>query len=135
MDYLVIFIGWYTTYIGIEILSIMIGMTQDVAFMAAWASVLNVFNIFWIFGTGMANVVRTDVSSKVGEFQIAMAKKFAIMGLILGYILSISIGVLVIVFHRPMSRIFSKVTDVLDDLYTLMWLMGMCIMFTGGLTT
>lgn len=81
--------GWYISYIGIEILSIMIGITQDIYLMAAWTSVLNIFNIVWVFGSGVANVIRTDVANKVGEFQIAMAKKYAIMGLILSYICSL----------------------------------------------
>ena len=134
-QYLQIFLGCYVSFSGIELLTVMIGSLQDVNFIAAWACVFNVYNICLVFGSGMANVARTDVATKVGDYQLGMAKKYAAMGLVLAHAVSFVMGLLLMIFHIPISSIFSEVPEVLEYLKPLMFYIGFTVWFVVGITT
>lgn len=69
-QYWSIFLGWYYGYLGIEIPFILVGSTGDINFTAAWVVIFNICNIFWVAGSGIAMVPRTDVGIALGENNI-----------------------------------------------------------------
>jgi Na+-driven multidrug efflux pump len=133
--YFMIFLGWYAGFFGIELLTIMIGSLQDVNFIAAWACAFNIYSICHVFGSGMANVARTDVGIKVGDYQLGMAKKYAVMGIVLAHAVSFVMGIFLMIFHKPISGIFSDVTEVKEYLKPLMFYNGFAVWFVVGITT
>jgi Na+-driven multidrug efflux pump len=134
-QYFLMGLGWYAGYFGIELLTIMIGSLQDVNFIAAWACAFNIYNICLVMGSGMANVARTDVGIKVGDYQLGMAKKYALMGLVLAHALSFVMGLLVMTFHIQLSSVFSELPEVLEYLEPLMFYNGFAVWFVVGITT
>jgi Na+-driven multidrug efflux pump len=133
--YFMIFFGWYPCFFGIELLTVMIGSLQDVNFIAAWACTFNIYSICHVFGNGMANVAMTDVGIKVGDYQLCMAKKDAVMGLVLAHAVSFVMGLFFMIFHKPISGIFSEVPEVKEYLKPLMFNDGVAVWFVVGITT
>jgi Na+-driven multidrug efflux pump len=134
-QYLQIFLGCYVSFSGIELLTVMIGSLQDVNFIAAWTCAFNIYNICLVFGSGMANVARTDVGIKVGDYQLGMAKKYAAMGIVLAHAVSFVMGLLVMTFHVQLSSVFCEVPEVLEYLKPLMFYIGFAVWFGVGITT
>jgi Na+-driven multidrug efflux pump len=106
-----------------------------VNFIAAWACTFNIYSICHLFGNRMANVARTDVGIKVGDYQLGMAKKYTVMGLFLTHAVSFVIGLFLMIFHKPISGIFSEVPKVKQYLKPLMFYNGVAVWFVVGIHT
>ena len=80
--------GWYADYLGFEINTVLIGLLHDNNIMAAWVSIMNISQLGYVVGSGLANCMRTITSIKIGEMKNQEAKKYGKMC----YVLSISAG-------------------------------------------
>ena len=54
-----ILLGWYADYLGFECNTILLGLLQDNAIMAAWVGFMNLAGIMYVIGSGMAMCMRT----------------------------------------------------------------------------
>jgi len=134
-DFGKILAGWYASYFGLEINTVLCGLTKDTVTMACWVSFMNVFAIIWTIGAGLAITTRTNCGINVGANKPLTAKKYAKMGFVLGFIYSI-VGALIIIFcRRGLAAMFTEVPAVLDELsFTLMLLGFLCILLGTGAT-
>lgn len=51
-DFGKILMGWYASYFGLEINTILVGLMKDTVAMACWVSYMNTFAIMWTIGSG-----------------------------------------------------------------------------------
>lgn len=84
-DFAKILAGWYASYFGLEVNTILIGLLKDDVAMACWVSYMNVFAIVWTVGAGLAISTRTDCGMALGDKNWLMARKYAFMGYILAF--------------------------------------------------
>ena len=106
--------GWYSSFIAIEFLLILIGNTHDVNFLAAWVITFQIIIIAFTSCAGIAQVTRTDMVLPMQQNQPGEAKKFAYLGIMMKGIVVFCWGILVVIFHRPLCGLFSTVPEVLD---------------------
>lgn len=135
MQYLVdfgkILLGWYASYFGLEINTILCGLTKDTVIMACWVSYMNLFAIVWTIGAGLAITTRTNCGMKIGDNKPLMARKFAFQGFILAFAYSIVGGTFIILMRNKIAGMFTEVPEVLDVLGYQVMLMG-CLAFAVG---
>lgn len=88
IDFGKILAGWYASYFGLEVNTILIGLLKDDVAMACWVSYMNVFAIVWTIGAGLAISTRTDCGIALGDNNYLMARKYGFMGYILAFFYS-----------------------------------------------
>lgn len=88
IDFSKILAGWYASYFGLEVNTILIGILKDDIAMACWVSYMNVFAIVWTVGAGLAISTRTDCGIALGDKNYLMARKYGFMGYILAFFYS-----------------------------------------------
>jgi len=104
---------------------------HDVNLMAAWAAVFNLQTIIWVIGGGISNTIRSDVGLNIGQRKAYIARKYAIMGLILSFFYSFVFGTLMAIFSTYLSDVFSCVPEVLAYLNPMMFIGGFQAWFSG----
>lgn len=130
-DFGKILMGWYASYFGLEINTVLCGLTKDTVTMACWVSYMNVFAIIWTIGAGLAITARTTCGYNVGANKPLTAKKYAKMAFILGYVYSIVGAITIILCRNQMAEMFTEVPEVLKYLNYQMLLIGCLAFFVG----
>jgi Na+-driven multidrug efflux pump len=131
-DFGKILMGWYASYFGLEVNTILCGITKNTVTMACWGSYMNVFAIAWTIGSGLAITTRTNSGMNVGAQKFNTAKKYGAMGLVLAMCYSAVAGTLVMVFCAQIAHMFSEVPQVLKVLPHVIFCMGMLIILIGS---
>merc|ERR1711874_746096 len=88
-DFAKILLGWYASYLGLEVNTILCGLMGDDVIMACWVSYMNLFAIVWTIGAGLAISTRTACGICLGENNFVLARKYAFMGFILAFVYSV----------------------------------------------
>lgn len=130
-DFGKILAGWYASYFGLEVNTILCGIMADTAIMACWVSYMNIFAIVWTIGAGLAITTRTACGMALGENNGLLAKKYAFMGLSCCTVYAIIAGTLIMCFSGPLSGIFTEVPEILPELKWQMVLLGISALFAG----
>jgi len=130
-DFGKILAGWYASYFGLEINTILCGVLADTITMACWVSYLNVFAIVWTIGAGLAISTRTACGIAIGENNYLLARKYGLMGLALAFIYAVVLGTLIMIFNKQIAEMFTEVPEVLEPLKWQIMLMGICTFFAG----
>lgn len=102
-----IFYGWYSSYVSIEIVLILIGNTHDIDFLAAWCITFPIVVFVYVCGVGVSQITRTDVIMAVQQHQPMKAQKYAYLGIIMKSILLVIIGLILIIFSKQISQNFT----------------------------
>lgn len=131
-DFGKILAGWYASYFGLEVNTILCGMLADTVIMACWVSYMNVFAIVWTIGAGLAISTRTACGFALGQNNGLLAKKYALFGLLLSSVYSVIMGTLLICLNGPIAEMFTEVPEVITPLKWQIVLMGICTMFAGS---
>merc|ERR1711935_208973 len=131
-DFGKILAGWYASYFGLEVNTILCGLMADTVIMACWVSYMNVFAIVWTIGAGLAISTRTQCGIALGENNGLMAKKYGFMGFILATGYSIVGGILIICLSGQIAEMFTEVPEVIAPLKWQITLMGICTIFAGS---
>merc|ERR1711874_693167 len=82
-DFGKILAGWYASYFGLEINTILVGLMKDTVAMACWVSYMNTFAIMWTIGSGLAITTRTQCGLSIGANKPMATRKMAFQGFIL----------------------------------------------------
>merc|ERR1711879_620499 len=130
-DFGKILMGWYASYFGLEVNTILCGLTKDTVIMACWGSYMNVFAIVWTIGAGLAITTRTACGCAIGENKPLKAKKYGTIGFILALCYSCVGGTLIMVLRNFIAKMFSEVPAVLEQLDLQILLMGVLALFVG----
>jgi len=131
-DFAKILAGWYASYFGLEINTILCGLMADTVIMACWVSYMNVFAIVWTIGAGLAISTRTKCGLALGAQNPMLARKYCFMGYILSSVYSLIMGIIVIGLHTQIADMFTEVPAVLPELEWQIVLMGICTLFAGS---
>merc|ERR1712110_437642 len=131
-DFGKILLGWYASYFGLEINTILCGMTQDTVIMACWVSYMNCFAILWTIGAGLAITARTRCGMLVGENKPLEAKKYAYYGYTLSICYSIVAAIFIMTMHSHIAYMFTEVQAVLPSLSYQITLVGLLAFFVGS---
>ena len=127
-DFFSIVLGWYSGYIGIEIMTYFIALQKDNNLMAAWVSIQTINTLVISSAVGLVLVSRTHIAIKLGEALNSQAKNQAYMGMILVAIFGIGIGVLLLIFRRFVMLAFTEVEEVkIHQLPMLFWQGFLCM--------
>jgi len=131
-DFGKILAGWYASYFGLEVNTILCGVIANTVTMACWVSYMNVFAIVWTIGAGLAISTRTSCGMALGEKNYMLARKYALMGYVLAFFYSVVGGILIIGLNAQMAAMFTEVAEVLPPLKWQIVLMGICTFFAGS---
>jgi MATE family multidrug resistance protein len=131
-DFGKILLGWYASYFGLEINTILCGMTQDTVIMACWVSYMNCFAILWTIGAGLAITARTRCGMLVGENKPLLARKYAYYGYTLALCYSVFAGIFIILMHSHIANMFTEVQAVLPSMSYQIILVGALGFFVGS---
>jgi len=130
-DFGKILAGWYASYFGLEVNTILCGLMADTVIMACWVSYMNVFAIVWTIGAGLAISTRTACGMFIGENNMKLARKYAFMGYTLATCYAIVGGSLIIGLNKQLAEMFTEVPEVMVELKWQIVLMGICTFFAG----
>lgn len=130
-DFGKILAGWYASYFGLEVNTILCGLMADTVIMACWVSYMNVFAIVWTIGAGLAISTRTACGIFIGENNMLLARKYAFMGYTLSSVYAVIGGALIIGLNKQMAEMFTEVPEVMPELRWQLVLMGICTIFAG----
>merc|ERR1712226_951581 len=130
-DFGKILAGWYASYFGLEVNTILCGMLADTVIMACWVSYMNVFAIVWTIGAGLAISTRTSCGMALGEKNYMLARKYALIGYVLASFYSLVGGILIICLNKQIAEMFTEVEAVLVPLRYQIILMGICTFLAG----
>jgi Na+-driven multidrug efflux pump len=108
-----VWIGWYPNYIGMEAMTVMVGLKNDLDFTAAYVAVFNLMLLGWICSAGIAYIVRTDVGIAIGQGDLRLVRKFAIMGMVLTFLFGVVLSASIILYYKQVARVYSLVPEVL----------------------
>ena len=134
-DYGKILLGWYASYFGLEINTILVGLMQDTVAMACWVSYMNIFTITWTMGSGLAITTRTQCGLSIGANKPMQAKKYAYQGFIYAFIYSVFSGSLLLCIRHYLANMFTEVPAVLPSLEYQVMLAGvLCFVSVTGPT-
>lgn len=100
--------GWYSSYIALELVIVIVGNTHDIEFLASWVITFQVTIFAFVCSAGISQITRTDIILPIQQNQPNKAKKYAYLGLILKSILVVLMGSFVMIFGRQISEIFSS---------------------------
>merc|ERR1712226_169877 len=131
-DFGKILAGWYASYFGLEVNTILCGMLADAVVMACWVSYMNVFAIVWTIGAGLAISTRTACGLSLGEKNYMLARKYALMGYLLAFFYSCVGGTLIICLNKQIAEAFTEVPEVITPLRFQIVLMGICTFLAGS---
>ena len=109
--------GSYASFLAIECTTIVVGSTHNIELLASWTINFNVMITPYIYCMGTAQITRTDVVISIQKNKPIEAKKYAYLGQIIVFIISSIMGLVVFVFSKEISRIFTSVPGVLEYLY------------------
>ena len=87
-DFLKITFGWYSMMLGYQGVTFIIGITKDVDLLASWTSLFMIQGSVWVMGAGISATVRNDVTHRIGQERPMVARKYAIIGIILSAVYS-----------------------------------------------
>jgi len=131
-DFGKILAGWYASYFGLEVNTILCGMMADTVIMACWVSYMNLFAIVWTIGAGLAISTRTACGIYIGEKKWLLTRKYAFMGYTLCCGYSIVGASLIIGLNKQIAEMFTEVPEVMGPLRWQIVLMGICTFFAGS---
>jgi len=126
-----VLMGWYASYFGLEVNTILCGLMQDTVIMACWVSYMNVFAIIWTVGAGLSISTRTACGVALGENKPLVAKYHAFMGFTLSCVYSICFSIIIICFHQQIAEMFTEVPAVFIELKWQIVLVGILAAFAG----
>lgn len=129
-----IILGWYSYYIGQEVIMVMLGLTHENDLMASWVACFNVMTMVWVVGSGISNQVRTEVGTNI-YIDIFKAKKHAYMGLVLAAIYGLIVGIQISIFYMQIAWTMSRVENVLKHLRFMVLYSGPLCIFMGVIPT
>ena len=131
-DYILVFwpilYGWYSSFLGFELLVLMIGNTHDTEFLAAWVIAFQVIIVTFCLNAGVANITRTDIIIPIQQDCPIKAQKYAYLGIIMNGLLSIILGLLIIIFSKQISELFTSLPGILNYLYYIVPIGGLVVM-------
>lgn len=130
-DFGKILAGWYASYFGLEINTILCGLMADTVIMACWVSYMNIFAIVWTIGAGLAISTRTACGMCIGENNLLLARKYAFMGYTLASFYAVIGGSLIMGLNKQLAEMFTEVPEVMTELKWQVVLMGICTIFAG----
>merc|ERR1712151_129829 len=131
-DFGKILAGWYASYFGLEVNTILCGLMADTVIMACWVSYMNLFAIVWTIGAGLAISTRTACGMAIGENNYLLARKYAFMGYFWSTVYAVVGGTLIICLNTQLAEMFTEVPEVMADLKWQVVLMGICTFFAGS---
>lgn len=110
-DYCVFFLkstyGQYLEYLGIEIITVLLGIYGNMDMVNAWVTSVSFMAISYLLGSGMGNGIRTFSSTKMGMGKPESARRFALWGFITNLIFIVIIYVFVGVFAYDIAAGFT----------------------------
>merc|ERR1712241_992177 len=130
-DYGKILLGWYASYFGLEINTILVGIMQDTVAMACWVSYMNIFAILWTIGSGLAITTRTQCGLSIGANKPMQARKYAYQGFIFAFMYSIVGGSILLGIRNYLANMFTEVPAVLPQLEYQVMLAGVLCFVAG----
>lgn len=131
-DFGKILMGWYASYFGMEVNTILCGLLKDTIAMNCWVAYMNMFAIIWTIGCGLALTTRTECGTLIGENKPLTARKYAFCGWILANFYAVIAGILVLVLHRDIAYMFTEVPEVLDQMGYQIILLGILTFLIGS---
>jgi len=132
IDFSKILMGWYASYFGLEINTILCGITKDTVTMACWVSYMNLFAILWTIGAGLSITTRTAAGMAIGENKPYVARKLCWQGFVLSTCYSIVAGILIMCLNGYIADVFTEVPAVYLELKYQIFLMGVLALFIGS---
>lgn len=134
-DFGKILMGWYASYFGLEINTILIGLMKDTVAMACYVSYMNTFAIMWTVGSGLAITTRTQCGLSIGANKPMQCRKMAYQGLILGCFYGVFGGTAVILLKNQLAHVFTEVDALLPSLeYQILLAGSLCFLIGSGPT-
>jgi len=124
--------GWYASYFGLEINTILVGLMKDTVAMACWVSYMNTFAIMWTIGSGLAITTRTQCGLSIGANKPMNCRKMAYQGFILACFYSIIGGTIILLIKDHLAHMFTEVPAVLPDLEYQCMLAGILCFVAGS---
>ena len=85
----------------------------------------------WVMGSGISNTIRNDVTNKIGQERQLVAKKYAIMGIILTCIYSFVCAIIFWSFSKEIARMFIKIDTTLEILTPMIFYAGFRVALSG----
>lgn len=103
-----IFYGMYSSYLAFEICLVIVGNTHDIDFLASYVISLHIMITWMAFSVGIAQITRTDVIMRISQNHPIMGKKYAYLGLIMVFILSVIACSFMVMFSKQLSEMFTS---------------------------
>jgi len=132
IDFGKILMGWYASYFGLEINTILCGLTKDTVIMACWVSYMNLFAILWTIGAGLAITTRTNAGFALGEHKYQLARKHCWQGYILSTCYAIVAGIIICCLNDYIADVFTEIPAVYKELKYQVLLVGLLSFFVGS---
>lgn len=130
-----IFLGWFCEYLGMEIVYILVGSTQDPVKMQNWVILFALAASSFTAGCALSVAVRTDVSFEIGRNRPNSARKYAIMGTALNLLFFIIYGAVFMIYCEEIPELFSKDVESMPTLVQMTWITGFIHIVHGLGTT
>ena len=111
-----------------ELLAIFTGLL-GVEQLAAEVVIINMITFIFMLPLGISYTASALTGNFVGEKKIDMAKRFAIMTIVLDVILTSVIVLLLGLYQTEVSQIFTQETHVIDIIHSTMWTLLIYIWF------
>lgn len=111
-----------------ELLAIFTGLL-GVEQLAAEVVIINMITFIFMLPLGISYTASALTGNFVGEKKIDMAKRFAIMTIVLDVILTSIIVLLLGLYQTEVSQIFTQETHVIDIIHSTMWTLLIYIWF------
>jgi len=111
-----------------ELLAIFTGLLGVVQ-LAAEVVIINMITFIFMLPLGISYTASALTGNFIGEGKIALAKRFAIMTIVLDVILTSIVVLLIGIYQDGISRIFTKEVDVVGVIHETLWVLLIYIWF------
>lgn len=111
-----------------ELLAIYTGLLGVVQ-LAAEVVIINMITFVFMLPLGISYTASALTGNFIGENKIALAKRFAIMTIVLDVILTSIVVLLLGIYQEGVSRIFTKETEVVGVIHETVWVLLIYIWF------
>lgn len=124
--------GFYSSYLGMEMNTLIIGLLQDEVMMSSWVCLSSTSQLVFTIGLGVSNTSRTRIGIILGEGDRQRAKRTAYICAILVYFISIVTGLLTFFFRYQIASFFTLIPEIHDNLVYMLSIYGFRAILDGA---